>query len=163
MVLSFDSNLHRHPQWQFAPTPSAPFDSQGSQVISPGLAKMLYYMSKSLAESTVLIGSTVLSNDSNSHRHFASIAPGRFDFEGSVVRPPWLALVVFHMPKKRTESAVSIGSTVLSIASNLHRHRSANSHLHPPHPWFLKEALSDLRGLIKCYSIYLKASLKLPY
>jgi hypothetical protein len=64
---------------------SEPFDFHGSVVEPPGLAKTVFYMSKRLAESAVLIGSMVLSNDSNSHRQFASIAPWLFDSQKSVV------------------------------------------------------------------------------
>jgi hypothetical protein len=50
-------------QWQFAPTPSPPFDSRGSVVGPPVLATMVFYMFERRAESALLIASTVLSND----------------------------------------------------------------------------------------------------
>jgi hypothetical protein len=58
---------------------------------------MVFHMSKRLAESALLIGSTVLSNDSNLDRQFVSIAPGAFDFEGSIVGLPGLAKMVFYI------------------------------------------------------------------
>jgi hypothetical protein len=75
---------------------------------------MVFYMSKRLAESALLIGSMVLSNDSISHRQFTSIAPGPLDLEGSVVGPRALARMVFYMSESLAESALLIGSTVLS-------------------------------------------------
>jgi hypothetical protein len=48
---------------------SAPFDSQKRVVGPPGLATMVLYMSKSLAEGALLIGLMVLSIASNSHSH----------------------------------------------------------------------------------------------
>jgi hypothetical protein len=51
------------PQWQFAPTPSPPFDFRGSVVGPPAHAKTVSYMSERLAESALLIAATVLSND----------------------------------------------------------------------------------------------------
>jgi hypothetical protein len=44
---------------------------------------MAFDMYGMLAESALLIGATVLSNDSISHRRFASIAPGPVYFEVS--------------------------------------------------------------------------------
>jgi hypothetical protein len=120
-------------------------------------------MSERLAESRLLIGSTVLSNDSISHRQFASIAPAPLDFVGSVVGTPALARMVFYMSIRLAESASFIGSTVLSIASHSHRHRSANPHLQPLHPPILKKGSSILRGFIEWCFIWLKDSLKVPY
>jgi hypothetical protein len=171
-MLSIASNLHRlalrqsPPHCQFAPTPSPPFDFRGSVVEPQGRRKMLFYMSKRLAESALLIRSTVLSNDSNSHRQFASIAPTPsppFDFRGSIVGPQGLAQMLFYMSKRHAESALLIGSTVLSIASNSDRHRSGNSPLHPPHRSNFEEASSNLRSLNEWCSICLGASLKVPY
>jgi hypothetical protein len=78
-------------------------------------------MSKRPAESALLIGSTVLSNDSDSHRQFASIAPWPFDSHKSVVGPPADAKTVFYMSRGVTKSAVLLASTVLSNDSNAHR------------------------------------------
>jgi hypothetical protein len=75
---------------------------------------MLFYMSKRLAGCALLIGSTVLSNDSNAHRQFASKAPGLFHFEGSNVRPPALAKTVVYMSTRLAESVLLIASTLLS-------------------------------------------------
>jgi hypothetical protein len=69
----------------------------------------------------------VLSNDSDLHRQFASIDPGPFDSQGSVVGPLGLVKMVFYMSRRLAESALLIGSTVLSNDSNSHRHRSPNS------------------------------------
>jgi hypothetical protein len=66
------------------------------------------------AESGVLIAATVLSNDLNSHRQFASIAPRRFDSQGSVIGPLALARTVFYMPRGLAEGGVLIAATVLS-------------------------------------------------
>jgi hypothetical protein len=140
MVLSNDSISHRHPQSQFAPTNSAAADFQGSIVGPQGLVKLVFYVSMRLAESALLIGSTVLPNDSNSHRQFASIAPWAFDSQGSVVGPQGLDMMVFYMSRNLAESALLLGSTVLSNDSNSHRHRSGNSHLQPPQPSILKKA-----------------------
>jgi hypothetical protein len=96
-------------QWQFAPTPSPTFDSQESIVGPPALFRMVFYMSRSLAESGLLIASTVLSNDSNLDRQFASIAPGAFDSQGSVVEPQGLAEMVFYISGTLAESAFLIG------------------------------------------------------
>jgi hypothetical protein len=71
-------------------------------------------VSKRLAESALLIGSIVLSNDSNSHRQFASIAPWPFDSQRSVVGPQGLDIVVSYMSRRLSESAFLIASTVLS-------------------------------------------------
>jgi hypothetical protein len=117
-VLSNDGNSHRHPQWQFAPTASPPLDFQRSVVEPPAHAKTASHMSRRLAESAVLIGSTVLSNDSNLDRQFASIAPGRFDSQGSVVGPRGLDTALFYMCGRLAESAILIASTVLSNDSN---------------------------------------------
>jgi hypothetical protein len=87
-------------------------------------------------------------NNSNSHRQFASIAPWPIDSQRSVVGPQGLDIMVFYESKRLAESALMIGLMVLSIASNSHRHRSGNSPLHPPHPSNFEEASSDLRGLI---------------
>jgi hypothetical protein len=96
-------------------------------------------------------------------RQFAAIAPAPFDSQRSVVGPPGLAKMVFYISKRPAESAVLIGSMVLSIASNSDRHRSGNSPLHPPHPSIFEEASSDLRGLKEWCSICLKGPLKVPY
>jgi hypothetical protein len=48
-------------QCQFACTPSAPFDSQGSLIGAPRLAKIVFQIFQGLAESAQLIGSMVLS------------------------------------------------------------------------------------------------------
>jgi hypothetical protein len=162
-VLSIASNSHRHPLCQFAPTTSAPFVSRGSMVRPLGLSRAVFHMFKRLAESALFIGLMVLSIASNTHRHRSAKASAPFDFQGSVVGPPELAKVVFYMSGNLAESAVLIGSTVLSIDPNLHRHRSTNSHLHSPHPSILKEASSDPQGWPKCCSICLKASLKVLY
>jgi hypothetical protein len=61
------------------------FDSQRSVVEPQGLKVMVFYTRRTLAERAFLIGSTVLSNEPNSHRRFTSIAPGAFDSQGSVV------------------------------------------------------------------------------
>jgi hypothetical protein len=63
MIISFDSELHRHPQWQFAPTASPQLDFQRSVVGPPAPPKLVFCMCIRLAESAVLISSTVLSND----------------------------------------------------------------------------------------------------
>jgi hypothetical protein len=117
MVLSNDPISHR----QFASIAPGRFDFEGSVVGPQGLVRMVFYMAKRLAEGALLIGSTVLSNDSNSHPQFASRAPGRFDFEGGIVGPPALAKMVFYMSRKLAESTLLIGSTVLSIDSNSDR------------------------------------------
>jgi hypothetical protein len=109
-VLSNDSNSHR----QFASIAPEPLDFEGSVVGPLALAKTVFYMPRRRTESALLIASTVLSNDSNSHRQFASIAPEPLDFEGSVVGPLALAKTVFYMPRRRTESALLIASTLLS-------------------------------------------------
>jgi hypothetical protein len=135
------------PQWQFAPTPSPPFNFPGSVVGPQGLDIMVSYMADRLAEIALLIALTVLSNDSNSHRQFAPIAHGPFDSQRSVVGPQGLDIIVFYMFQRLAESALMIGLMVLSIATNSHRQRSGNSSLHPPHPSNFEEASSDLRGL----------------
>jgi hypothetical protein len=61
---------------------------------------MVFYMYERLAESVVLIGSTVLSNDSILHPQFASMAPGPFDSRESIVEPPALPKTLFYMYKK---------------------------------------------------------------
>jgi hypothetical protein len=86
-VLSNDSILHRHRSANSHPTPSPHFDSRGSLVGPQGLDIMVLYMSKRFAESALLIGSTVLSNNSNSHRQFAPTTSGPFHSRGSVVGP----------------------------------------------------------------------------
>jgi hypothetical protein len=63
-------------------------------------------MSRRLAEEALLIGLTLFSNDSNVDRQFASIAPGPFDFRGSVVEPPGMATMVFYMAESFAESAL---------------------------------------------------------
>jgi hypothetical protein len=70
-------------------------------------------MSGRLAENALLIALTVLSNASNSHRQFASIAHGPFDSQGSVVGPLGLATMVFYMTRRLAETALLIASTVL--------------------------------------------------
>jgi hypothetical protein len=75
---------------------------------------MVFYISRTLAESALLIGSTVLSNDSISHRQFASLGPRPFDFRGSVVGPWRVVIMVFHMSRTLAESMLLIASTVLS-------------------------------------------------
>jgi hypothetical protein len=142
---------------------SGPFDSQGSIVGPQALVQMVVHMSRRLAESALLIGSMVLSNDSNSRRQFVSIAPGPFDFRGSVVEPQALDRMVVCMSTRLAESALLIGSMVLSNDSNSHRHRSPNSLLWSPGPSIFEEASSDLRRLIEWCSICLKDSLKVPY
>jgi hypothetical protein len=151
--------MHR----QFAYIARAPCDSQGSVVEPPGLVTVMFYMSRRLAESALLIGSTVLSIDSNSHRQFPSIAPGPFDFRGSVVEPQGLARMLFYLSRKLAKSALLLGSTVLSIDSNSDRQRSGNSTLHPPHPSIFEEASSDLGSLRHWCSICLDDSPKVPY
>jgi hypothetical protein len=131
-VLSNDSHLVR----QFAAIAPGPFDFPGSIVGPQGLNRMVFYMSVRLSKSAVLIGSTVLSNASYLDRQFAAIAPGPFDFPGSVVGPQGLERKVFYMSEDSSESAVLIGSMVLSNDSTSHR----NSHPHPPHPWILEKA-----------------------
>jgi hypothetical protein len=71
-------------------------------------------MSKRLAENALLIGSTVLSNDSNSHRQFAPTASPQPDFQRSVVGPLVLAKMVVYMSKRLAESGLLIASTLLS-------------------------------------------------
>jgi hypothetical protein len=115
-VLSNDSNSHR----QFAPTPSPPIEFRGSIVGPQGLHIMVSYMSKRLSESALLIGSTVLSNDSNSHGQFTSIAPWPFDSQRSVVGPQGLNRMVFYMSQRLDGSALLIASTLLSNDSNSH-------------------------------------------
>jgi hypothetical protein len=97
-------------------------------------------MSRGPSERAVLIGSTVLSNDSISHRQFASMAPGPFDSQGSVVGPQGLDIMLCYMYGRLAESAVLIGSTVLSNDSISHRHRWPNSPLQPPGPSILEGA-----------------------
>jgi hypothetical protein len=53
------------------------------------------------------------------HRQFAAIAPRLFDSQGSIVGPQGLEKMVFYMDERYGESALLIGSTVLSIASDL--------------------------------------------
>jgi hypothetical protein len=79
---------------------------------------IVFYMSKRLAESPLLIGSTVLSNDSHLDRQFASLAPGPFDSQGIVVGPQELAIMVFYITKTFTESSILICLMVLSLKSN---------------------------------------------
>jgi hypothetical protein len=87
-------------------------------VISPALAKTVFYMSQRLAESGLLIASTVLSNDRNSHRHpqwqFAPTACPKYDFQRNVVGPPALAKMVVYMLERLPESPLLIAATVLS-------------------------------------------------
>jgi hypothetical protein len=71
-------------------------------------------MSKSLAESALLIASMVFSINPNSQWQFAPTASPPLDFQGSVVGPPGLAETVFHMSKRHAESTVSIAAMVLS-------------------------------------------------
>jgi hypothetical protein len=66
-------------------------------------------MSRRLAEEALLIGLTVFSNDSNLDRQFASIAPGAFDSQGSVVKPQGLVEMVFYISGTLAESAFLIG------------------------------------------------------
>jgi hypothetical protein len=80
-VLSKNSHLDR----QFASRAPGAFDSRGSLVGPQGLDIMVFYMSRRLAESALSIVSTVLSNNSNSHRQFAPTTSGPFDSRGSVV------------------------------------------------------------------------------
>jgi hypothetical protein len=96
-------------QWQFAPTPSPTFDSRESVVGPPAFARTVFYMCRRSGESALSIGSTVLSNDSNLDRQFASIAPGAFDSQGSVVEPQGLAEMVFYISGTLAESAFLIG------------------------------------------------------
>jgi hypothetical protein len=121
-VLSNEWNSHRHPQWQLTPTASPPLDFQRSVVGPQGLDKLVSYMSKKLAASASLIGSTVLSNDWNSHRQFASTPSPTFDSRGSVVGPQGLTKMVSYMFERLAESALLIAATVLSNDWNLHRH-----------------------------------------
>jgi hypothetical protein len=81
------------------------------------------YVSRRLAESALWIASTVLSNESNSHRQFASVAPARFNFEGSYVGPPVLARIMVSMYGRLAESAILIRPTLVANDSNLYRHR----------------------------------------
>jgi hypothetical protein len=136
-VLSNDSHQDR----QFASIAPGAFDSQGSIGGPPELARMVFYMSTNLAWSSVLIASTVLSNDWNSHRHpqwqFALTAFPTFDSQEGIVGPPALAKPVSYMSKSLAKIALLIASTVLSIASNSHHHRSGNSPRPPtPSPTF---------------------------
>jgi hypothetical protein len=111
LVLSFDSDLRR----QFAANALAPFDSQRSIVGPQGLEIIVFFMSKNLAESAVVIGLMLLSFNSNwflhrfrSHqrslvlvtRTKASKPSSPFDFQQSIVEPPGLARMVFYMSKK---------------------------------------------------------------
>jgi hypothetical protein len=100
-----------------------PFDFQQSIVGPPAHDKTLSYMSRRLAESALWIASTVLSNESNSHRQFASVAPARFNFEGSYVGPPVLAIIMSYVYRTLAGSAVLIGSKALSNDLNLRHHR----------------------------------------
>jgi hypothetical protein len=99
---------------QFAPTPSPPFDFRGSVVGPQGLDIMVFYIAERLAGIALLIALTVLSNDSNSHRQFASIAHGSFDSQRSAVGPQRLANTVRYMSERLAESALLIAATVLS-------------------------------------------------
>jgi hypothetical protein len=87
-------------------------------------------------------------------------ASTRVDPEGSIIAPPALARIVLYMYETFAESALLIGSRVLSIACHLHRNRSANSNLHPS---ILKEALLGHRGWPEERSACIKASPKAPY
>jgi hypothetical protein len=109
-VLSNDSNLDR----QFASIAPGRFDSQGSVVGPRGLDTALFYMCGRLGESAILIASTVLSNDSNSHGQLASIAPWPFNSQRSVVGPPALAKTLYYMSKRLSESGLLIASTLRS-------------------------------------------------
>jgi hypothetical protein len=109
------------------------------------LARMAVYMFEMPAQSAVLIASTMLSNDSISHRQFASIAPGPFDSRGSVIGPPGLAKTVFYMSRRLAESGLLIGLMMLSIASNSDRHRSAK----PSAPFDFQGSVVGPRGLSK--------------
>jgi hypothetical protein len=64
---------------------------------------------------------------SPSQFQFASIAPGPFDSQKSVVGPQGLDRMVFYMSKRYAGSALWTGLMVLSIASNSDRHRSAKA------------------------------------
>jgi hypothetical protein len=75
---------------------------------------MAVYMSERLAQSAVLIASTMLSIASNSDRHRSAKPSAPFDFQGSVVGPRGLSKMVYYMSKRLAESASLIGSTVLS-------------------------------------------------
>jgi hypothetical protein len=75
---------------------------------------MVFDIAKRLAGIALLIALTVLSNDSNSHRQFASIAHGSFDSQRSVVGPPGLATMVFYMSRRLAEIGLLIASTLLS-------------------------------------------------
>jgi hypothetical protein len=110
-LLSFDSKLHR----QFASIAPTPLDSQRSIVGPPAPPKILFYMSKSLAESAVLIGLTLLSFDSKLHRQFASTAPTPLDSQRSIVGPPAPPRILFYMYNSFAERAVLIALTLLSI------------------------------------------------
>jgi hypothetical protein len=124
---------------------------------------MDFSMSKTLVESAFFTGLMVLSFEIILHRQFPSIPHVLFDFQGSVVGPQRLDIMVFYMSRRLAESALMIGLMVLSIASNSHRHRSGNSPLQTPHPSNFKDASSDLRGLKQWCSICLKDWLKVPY
>jgi hypothetical protein len=92
---------------------------------------MSFYMATRLAKSAVLIGSMVLSNDSNSDRHPQCQSVRTLRFSKRVFGPPRLAKMVFYMSKSRPESAVFIGATVLSNDSNSYHHRSAHRQFAP--------------------------------
>jgi hypothetical protein len=147
MVLSIASNSHRHRSGNsplHPPHPSILEEAVGP----PGLANMVFVMSRSFAESALFIGSIVLSKDAISHRQFAPTASPTFDFQESIVGPPALAKTVSHMSKRRPESTLSIASTVLSNDSISHRHPQCQFAPTPSHPSNSEEASSDLRNLI---------------
>jgi hypothetical protein len=83
-------------------------------------------MSTRLAESAVLIASTVCSNESNSHPQFAAIAPAPFDSQRCIVEPQQLAEIVFYITQTVAQSGVQIAPMLLSNDCNSHPHRSAN-------------------------------------
>jgi hypothetical protein len=116
------------------------FVFEGSVFGPQGLDMMVFYMSRRLAESALLMGATVLSNDSISQWQFVPTSSPRFDFRGSVVGPQGLDIMLFYMSKRRAERAVAIGSTVLSNCSNSHRNRWPNSPLWPPGHSILEKA-----------------------
>jgi hypothetical protein len=114
MVLSIASISDRH----HSAKASAPLDFQGTVVGLPGLAKVDLYMAEELAESALLIASTVLSNDYNSHRHpqwqFAPTTSAPPDSRRSDVGPQGLNIMEFYMSRTLAESALLIAATVLS-------------------------------------------------
>jgi hypothetical protein len=126
-----------------------------------------FYMSRSFAESVLLIGLTLLSIQQNLHRYpqcqFASSAATPFNSQGSIFGPPPLAKIPPFMYKIFVKSAVLIGLMLPAIDCDLHRHSQRPFATTAATPLALKEASSGHRQWPKYLSICIKASQNAPY